>query len=118
LILKDAIERAIRRGVVVVCSAGNSSQNLDLNPYYPASFNIRNFITVASSDNRDQLTAWSNWGRRGVLIAAPGVNVLTTQMGGGYWNVTGTSASAPLVTGVVGLLRSFRPWLTTSQVAT
>src|SRR5882724_9362554 len=44
-------------------------------------------------------------------IAAPGTNILTTQMGGGYWNVSGTSASAPLVSGVAGLLKSAKPWL-------
>src|SRR5204863_4233488 len=38
--LKDAIERAIRRNVVVVCSAGNGSRDVDTVPYYPASFNL------------------------------------------------------------------------------
>ena len=116
LILKDAIERAMNRGVVVVCSAGNSGEDLDSSAYYPASFNIRDLIVVASSDNFDQLSSWSNWGRRQVTIAAPGTNVLTTKMGGGYWETTGTSASAPLVTGIVGLMKSVRPWLNSRQI--
>jgi len=107
--LRDAIERAIRRNVVVVCSAGNGSHDLDATPYYPASFNIRNLISVAASDNSDQLPAWSNWGARSVTLAAPGTNILTTQRGGGYWNVTGTSAAAPIVSGIAGLLRTERP---------
>ena len=45
--LKDALERAMRRNVVVVCSAGNSGLNIDGNAYYPASFNLRNLISVA-----------------------------------------------------------------------
>ncbi|MGH9958154.1 MAG: S8 family peptidase, partial [Pyrinomonadaceae bacterium] len=106
LALKDAIERAVRRGVVVVCSAGNGGQDLDTTPYYPASFNIHELISVASTDNLDQLASWSNWGRRRVTVAAPGVNLLTTQMGGGYWTVTGTSASAPLVSGIAGLIKT------------
>lgn len=110
LALKDAIERATRRGVVVVCSAGNNGQNLDQTPYYPASFNIRDLISVAATDNFDQLASWSNWGRRQVTVAAPGVNLLTTQRGGGYWLVTGTSASAPLVSGIAGLIKTERPW--------
>ncbi len=61
LILKDAIERAIARGVVVVCSAGNSGQDVDSISYYPAAYNIRDLIVVASSDNFDQLSSWSNW---------------------------------------------------------
>jgi YD repeat-containing protein len=116
LILKDAIERAIARGVAVVCSAGNSGQDLDSNRYYPASYNIRDLIVVASSDDFDQLMSWSNWGHRKVTIAAPGTNILTTQMGGGYWLTTGTSASAPLVTGIAGLIKAVRPWLNGRQV--
>ncbi len=111
LSLKDAIERAIRRGVVVVCSAGNSSQDVESVPYYPASFGSRDLIAVAASDNFDQLTSWSNWGRTKVSIAAPGANILTTQMGGGYSSVSGTSAAAPLVSGVAGLLKGAKPWL-------
>ena len=116
LALKDAIERAIRRDVVVVCSAGNNGQNVDQTPYYPASFGLRDLIAVASSDSYDQLAPWSNWGPGNVAVAAPGVNLLTTQMGGGYWLTTGTSASAPLVAGVAGLLRTSYPWLSSHLI--
>jgi hypothetical protein len=107
--LKQAIERALRRGVVVVCSAGNSGQDLDTNPYYPASFGLKDLIIVAATDNQDQLASWSNWGSRKATVAAPGTNILTTQRDGGYWSVSGTSAAAPLVTGIVGLLKTSRP---------
>jgi subtilisin family serine protease len=113
LALKDAIERAMRRGVVVVCSAGNNGLDVDATPYYPASYGLRDLIAVASTDNFDQLTTWSDYGRRNVAIAAPGNNILTTQMGGGYWSVSGTSASAPLVSGVAGLVKSMHPFLST-----
>lgn len=78
---------------------------------------LRDLITVASSDNFDQLASWSNWGRRKVTIAAPGTGILTTKMGGGYWTVTGTSASAPLVSGVAGLIKSIQPSMDTKKVA-
>jgi RHS repeat-associated protein len=116
LALKDAIERAMRRGVVVVCSAGNNGQDVDSVPYYPASFGSRDLIAVASSDNFDQLTSWSDYGRRNITVAAPGSNILTTQMGGSYANVSGTSASAPLVSGVAGLLKSISPALGTHNI--
>jgi subtilisin family serine protease len=92
--LKDAIERAIQRHVVVVCSAGNGGKDLSVTPYYPSSFSIKGMIAVAASDNSDQLASWSNWGARTISVAAPGTNILTTQRGGGYGNVTGTSAAA------------------------
>jgi RHS repeat-associated protein len=114
--LKDAIERAIRRGVVVVCSAGNDGQDIGTAPYYPASFDSRDLISVAATDNRDQLATWSNFGTN-VTVAAPGTEILTTQMGGGYGKVSGTSASAPLVSGVVGLMKSVNPNLGTHRLA-
>lgn len=117
LALKDAIERALQRNVAVVCSAGNGSQNLDQQAYYPASFGLRDLIVVGATDNLDQPAAWSNWSARKVTVAAPGTNVLTTQRGGGYQNVTGTSAAAPIVTGIAGLLKTFRPGANAGQVA-
>ena len=113
--LKDALERASRRNVVVVCSAGNGARDLDASPYYPASFALPNLISVAATDNVDQLASWSNWGQS-VSVAAPGTNIFTTQMGGGYWNVTGTSAAAPIVTGIAGLLKTFQPAANTRLV--
>jgi len=115
--LKEAIERALRRNVVVVCSAGNNGQDLDTNPYYPASFGLRDLITVAASDNLDQPATWSNWGARQVTIAAPGTSILTIQRGGGYGSVTGTSAAAPLVSGIAGLLKTSRPLAGARQIA-
>jgi subtilisin family serine protease len=115
--LREAIDRALRRDVVVVCSAGNSGKNLDTAPYYPSSFGLKNLISVAASDNFDQPASWSNWNSRKVTVAAPGVNVLTTQRGGGYATVTGTSASAPIVTGVAGLLKSFHPGANAGAIA-
>lgn len=117
LALKQAIERALRRGVAVVCSAGNSGQDLDTSPYYPASFGLKDLITVAATDNVDQPTTWSNWGARKVTVAAPGTDILTTQRGGGYWTVTGTSAAAPLVAGIAGLLKTSRPMVNAHLIA-
>src|SRR5205823_10269043 len=68
--LKDAIERAGRRGVVVVASAGNSGRDIDSQPYYPASFDLTNLIGVASSDGFDNLAQFSNWGATHVSVAA------------------------------------------------
>ena len=107
--LKDALSRALRQDVAVVCSAGNMGKDLEATPYYPASFALPNLISVAATDNIDQLASWSSWSAHNITVAAPGINILTTKMGGGYWNVTGTSAAAPLVTGIAGLIKTFRP---------
>lgn len=114
LALKEAIQRAGTKGVVVVSSAGNSGRDIEGAPYYPSSFGLSNQIAVASTDNFDRLASWSNYGATHVAVAAPGVDILTTKMGGGYIAVTGTSASAALVTGIAGLIKTKRWWLTAS----
>ncbi len=114
-ILRDAIARAGARGVVVVASAGNAGRDVDASPYYPASFNLPNLISVAATDKFDNLAPWSNWGASSVAVTAPGTDILTTKMGGGYWMVSGTSVSAPLVTGIAGLVKTVRPWLDAAQ---
>jgi YD repeat-containing protein len=114
--LKDAIRRATRRGVLVVCSAGNDGRNIDGTPYYPASFELGNLIAVASTDNSDQLTTWSNWGAMRTHVGAPGENILSSKMGGGYKMVSGSSASAPVVAGVAGLVKSLRPYLSAKLI--
>ena len=113
--LRDAFDRAGRAGVVVVCSAGNAGLDLEVTPYYPASFGLPNLIAVAATGNFDHLASWSNYGASHVTIAAPGTDILTTQMGGGYRSVTGTSASTPFVAGVAGLIKSVRGWLSASD---
>lgn len=118
LFLREAIERAGQRGVTVVTSAGNDGRDITSAPYYPASYDLSNVISVASTDHADQLTSWSNYSSTQVTVAAPGTDILTTQMGGGYRTVTGSSISAALVTGVVGLIKTVRPWFSPMQVKT
>jgi subtilisin family serine protease len=72
--LREAIERAGRKGVVVVASAGNSGRDIDAQPYYPASYDLQNLITAASSDSFDNLASFSNRGATRVAVAAPGVD--------------------------------------------
>lgn len=115
LILKDAIQRAAVREVLVVCSAGNGARDIDGIPYYPASFDLPNLIAVAATDNFDQIISSSNLGAAHVAIAAPGAGLLTTQMGGGYGLTTGTSGAAALVSGVAGLVKTARPMLSAAN---
>ncbi|HEX7318020.1 MAG TPA: S8 family serine peptidase [Pyrinomonadaceae bacterium] len=104
--LKEAIQRAGAGGAVVVSSAGNDGRDVESAPHYPASFGLSNVISVAATDSFDQLAPWSNYGQTRVTVAAPGTDILTTKVGGGYTNASGTSASTPLVAGVAGLVRT------------
>ncbi|HKG45448.1 MAG TPA: S8 family serine peptidase [Pyrinomonadaceae bacterium] len=113
--LKDAIRRSAKYGAVVVCSAGNESRDLGVQPYYPASFDLPNLISVAASDPANNLVPVSNFGTLIPTIAAPGTEVLTTKAnlrgvatddGGSYEFVSGTSVATAIATGVIGLFKS------------
>lgn len=111
---RAAEEQAIRRftntGATFVAAAGNDSiDNDQVFQAYPASYNNPEIISVAATDNRDQLAVFSNYGLRNVDLAAPGVNVLTTAPGGGYTYISGTSFSSPYVAGAVALLKAHKP---------
>ncbi|MCK5552192.1 MAG: S8 family serine peptidase, partial [Deltaproteobacteria bacterium] len=67
-----------REGVLVVAAAGNNARNTDENPFYPASYNLPNIISVAATDQSDNLASFSNWGPFTVDVAAPGVAVYST----------------------------------------
>jgi subtilisin family serine protease len=68
----DIIQYAHDNGVLVVAAAGNESRNTDLIPTYPAAYDLPNIVSVASSDENDNLSSFSNFGSVTVDVAAPG----------------------------------------------
>jgi subtilisin family serine protease len=102
--------------ILFIASAGNEKNNNDSNPLYPASYAASNMISVAATDANDNLASFSNFGIRSVDIAAPGVNILSTFPGDSYESLSGTSMSAPVVTGVAGLILTSNSGLTPVQV--
>lgn len=115
---RDAIQRFINAGGIFVAAAGNEGfDNDDPNVRaFPASYNIPGVIAVAATDNNDGIAAFSNYGAQTVHLGAPGQDILTTTLGGGYGYSGGTSLAAPLVTGAVGLLRSANPTASAIEV--
>lgn len=113
-----ALKKAEAKGILVVTAAGNEHQNTDLtdNYYYPAAYRLSNTISVAATDIRNQLLPSSNWGRKGVDVAAPGENIYSTLPGGRYGYMTGTSQATAFVTGTAALLLAKNPKLTPKQI--
>lgn len=118
--LLDEINRASNNGILFVASAGNDGLNNDTTPHYPSSYNTPNMVAVAATDNRDQLATFSNFGAKSVHLGAPGVDVLSTTPSNTYTFLSGTSMSAPHVSGAAALILSAPAFsnLTMSQLKT
>jgi|GEM_PF-3227453 len=100
--LKDAIQNS---GILFVCAAGNRGQDIDINPVYPAGFDLPNIITVSSVNNKGNISTFSNYGLKSD-IAAPGENIISTIPGNKYNMMSGTSMAAPYVSGTASLILS------------
>jgi subtilisin family serine protease len=94
-----AIEYAEQRGAIVVAAAGNDGS---ANPTYPAAF--PGVIGVVATDAADHAYSWSTHGSWSTL-AAPGCATVG-DASGAVTQFCGSSAAAPLVSGLVGLLWS------------
>ncbi|MCM3875819.1 MAG: S8 family serine peptidase [Thermoanaerobaculia bacterium] len=110
-LVRQLVDRAVSRGVVVVAAAGNSGPSAP--PRYPAA--LPNVIAVSAIDSNDKVYERANRGPH-VKVVAPGVNVFTTLPDGRYGPSTGTSIATAHVSGVVALLLSAHPGLSPKEV--
>lgn len=108
-ILKEKIASLDKDNVLFISAAGNGSQNLDTHPEYPAAYKSLSQITVGAVGTLDIMTEFSNFGEQSVQLFAPGQNILSTVPGGGWEELSGTSMSAPFVSGVAALIKSRFP---------
>ena len=94
--LERAVKQALAAGVVVVAAAGNSGGSVG----FPGAYD--DTIAVAASDSNDKLASLSSRGPE-VDFIAPGVDVLSAKMGGGFISYSGTSMASPHVAGLAAL---------------
>jgi subtilisin family serine protease len=95
--LQSAVQYAVDHGVVLVGASGNYGSTA---PFYPAYYD--GVISVAGTTSSDGLYSWSDYGSW-VSLAAPGCDY-TASLSGYTSSFCGTSASAPVVSGLAGLL--------------
>ncbi|MCH5377184.1 MAG: S8 family serine peptidase, partial [Planctomycetes bacterium] len=108
--LQDAIRAARAAGLTVVAAAGNNGTD---NLVYPAAYD--GVIAVSATDHNDAKASFSSYGTF-VDVAAPGVNIYSTDLGGGYRYASGTSMACPHVAGAAALLKSVDDSLTPTQI--
>ncbi len=101
-VLKDVIEYAYSKNVVLVGSAGNSGSS---NPHYPSGYS--EVICVGNSTPEDFVASNSNIGST-IDLVAPGTQVITTAKNFSYASINGTSASTPHVAGTAALILSIK----------
>jgi thermitase len=122
--LRDAVDDALKAGVVVVAAMGNEGKTLK---NYPAAY--PGVIAVGATNSQDKVSAFSTRGSW-ISVCAPGANIQSTtptykvtmshkDMGGltaTYGQLSGTSMATPLVAGLAGLIKSQNPGWTPAQV--
>ena len=138
--LDAAVEQAWFHGITVVAAAGNLGNAPDAVSYAPA--NDPYIITVGAGDNQGTVSNWddvqASWSSRGVTqdgfskpdVLAPGAHIVTTLapgswfasacstcvVGGAYFQLSGTSLAAPVVSGIAADLLAAHRWWTPAMV--
>jgi len=116
--LYDAIASARTAGIIVVCACGNSNENNDISPLFPASFNLDNIISVAATTRWDERASFSCYGLTTVDLGAPGDTIYScwNNSNTAYQFLSGTSMAAPMVAGACALVWAQYPSASYSQV--
>jgi subtilisin family serine protease len=110
--LTTAINYANSNKVICVASSGNDGKQ---EVVYPAG--LQYVMGVASTNNEDQRSTFSNYGDQIVWVAAPGEGVITTYPFATYAAGWGTSFSSPMVAGTAALVVNMQPTFNESQAA-
>jgi subtilisin family serine protease len=121
----EALRYAEENDVLCVHAAGNSGQNLDDYPNYPANMfpfqnePFTNYLSIGASTrvHDGKLAAsFSNYSTTRVDVFAPGFEIYNTVPENEYQKLQGTSMAAPMVSGVAAILKGYFPKFTMAEI--
>jgi subtilisin family serine protease len=115
VMLKEAIRAAGDAGNLFIAASGNEMRDIDKQPVYPAAYDLDNIVSVGSTDSFDLKSFFSNYGKVGTDLFAPGSSIYSTYHDG-YASLSGTSMATPYVTGAAALLKASEPNLTNLEI--
>ena len=120
----EAVQFALKKGVLLIKAAGNDNKNLDEiesypNPQFPDGITADAWITVGASNQTAEETLkaeFSNYGIQSVDVFAPGVRICSAIPGNLFRRLDGTSMAAPVVSGLAAMIWSYFPEFTAMEV--
>jgi cell wall-associated protease len=120
-VVREAIKYAESKNVLLVHAAGNDASNNDVSGNYPNDSNTSgaNWLEIGASSYKtspSRIADFSNYGKAGVDLFAPGDEIYSTYTDNGYKPASGTSMASPVAAGVAAYVLSFYPTLTAAQV--
>ena len=108
---QELFEIANDSNITIVFCAGNCEVLVGLDPMKRDS----TIISVSAIDRYNKRASFTNFGKQST-VSAPGVEIYSCKPGNDYVINDGTSMSSPIVTGVVGLMKSINPELTNTEI--
>ena len=105
-LLKQALDAASAKEIPVIVGAGDSMEMFGQAQLERLLESYTNVFVVTALNKTNKLSMLSNRGKNGVLIAAPGEDIVSLKPGNKYGEVHGTAYAAAHVTAAVGLLRA------------